>query len=39
MLALRNAGIVPTDVSPRNFIWDGTRITVVDFVDDDVDDE
>lgn len=30
---LRQVGIEPTDVSNRNALWDGERLTLIDFVD------
>ncbi len=30
---LRRVGIEPTDVSTRNALWDGERVTIIDFVD------
>ncbi len=33
---LRAVGIKPTDVSPRNVVYDGSRLTIIDFVDDEV---
>ncbi|TFK92907.1 hypothetical protein K466DRAFT_658932 [Polyporus arcularius HHB13444] len=33
---LRAVGIKPTDVSPRNIVYDGSRLTIIDFVDDEV---
>ncbi|KAI0806586.1 hypothetical protein C8Q74DRAFT_1223054 [Fomes fomentarius] len=30
---LRQVGIEPTDVSPRNALWNGERVTIIDFVD------
>ncbi|RPD52044.1 hypothetical protein L227DRAFT_618150 [Lentinus tigrinus ALCF2SS1-6] len=32
---IREAGISPTDVGLHNAVWNGTRVTIIDFVDDD----
>ena len=36
--ALREAGVRPTDVSPRNIMWDGVRVTIIDFADPEMTD-
>lgn len=36
--ALRLASVRPTDIGAWNTIWDGLRVTIVDFVDEDLED-
>lgn len=37
--AMENAGIVVTDGGPWNLVWDGERVTVIDYLDlSDIDD-
>lgn len=37
--ALQRAGIAPTDISARNCVWDRSCLTIIDFVDEEVDDD
>lgn len=34
--AMRAAGIQPTDIGGHNSLWNGSHVTIVDFVDDEV---